>query len=163
MSSMKDLKTIASSLGITYSPNIGEATLAKKIEDYNLAQEKVNELKGLDKNEIEKALRDEALQQVRVKINCINPAKAKHQGDWLMASNSLIGTIKKFVPFNTEWHIPQILLNVAEEKKFTQHDARKNVRRLIKEYQIEVLPALTIEELDDLRHEQNLLDKSQGD
>ena len=161
--SIKDLKEEALSLGLSFSPNIGEETLRKKISDFRIAQETVQELQGMSTEDLNQRLKNEALVQVRIELTCMNPAKAKHQGDILMASNSNIGTIKKYVPFNTPWHIPQILLNVAEEKQFTMHDSKNNRRRWVKEYQIRVLPPLSVEELDDLKNQQAILDKTQGD
>ena len=93
----------------------------------------------------------------------MNPAKAEWDGEIFVAGNSLIGSIKKFVPFNADdgWHVPNIILQMLRERQcqifVTEKDSRGNKIRkgkLIREFAIEVLEPLTEEELHDLAQRQ---------
>lgn len=159
---IKDLKAEASELGLTYSPNVGYETLRKKIQDFKLLQEAQEEFSGETTKEQEERIRKDSNQLVRAQINCLNSSKSELTGEFFMASNRL-GTVRKYVAYNTPWHIPQILLNVIEEKRYTMYDARNQQRKELREYQIDILPPLTYEELEDLRHQEALLAKSQGE
>jgi len=108
-------------------------------------------------------LRKEANELVRVRISCMNPNKKDWDGEIYTVSNSVVGTVKKYVPFNAEngWHVPKIIFTAMTERKcqifHTVKDSRGNkVRKgkLIKELNIEVLPALTNIELKDLATQQ---------
>ena len=153
----KTLKEEAANLGIVFSPNIGEETLKTKIREFKLAQEVIAETTGaVTKVEQDNALRDEALKLVRVKVTCLNVEKARQQGFWAIGSNSLVGTIKKFIPVNVPWYMPQILVNVIQEKQFTISTGKNNQRMWTKEYNVEILPDISIQELEDLKHQQAL-------
>lgn len=154
MTTKKELMQEADKLGITYSPNIGEATLRKKIEDFRIAQEVIEESVGkLSKHELDNQLREQANKLVRIQVTCMNPQKHDQQGTIVMASNSVVGTHRKYISFNVPWHMPQILVNALEEKEFAI-PTKGNGRKLVKEYQVTYLPDLTPEELADLKHQQ---------
>jgi hypothetical protein len=105
-------------------------------------------------------LRKEANRLVRVRITCMNPAKKAWQGEIFTVSNNIVGTVKKFIPFNVEndgWHVPQIILNQIEERQFqtfastTDPKGRKLTKtRMAKEFVIERLDYLSPEELKQL-------------
>ena len=113
--------------------------------------------------EIAKQKRKKAAELVRVVVNCMNPNKREWEGEIFTVSNGTMGTFKKYVPFNNEngWHIPRIMLNMLEEKQcqvfhtVTRGNGQK-VREghLIKEFNIRVLPNLTVTELKDLANQQ---------
>ena len=96
----------------------------------------------------------------------MNPAKKAWQGEMFTVSNSSAGTFKKFVPFNIEdgWHIPQIMLNFLQERKFSEHyvsgkDSRgRDIKRyrLSREFAIEIMDPLTMKELNDLKIKQSM-------
>ena len=163
------LRDRANLLGVRFHPSIsldklrekvvaatsGEATPPDEAKD----TEPVEETVGQKRNRMKR----DALALVRVRITCMNPAKAEWEGEIVTAGNSLIGSVKKFVPFNADdgWHIPNILLQQLRERQcqifHTVTDARGNkVRKgkLIKEFAIEVLPPLTPEELAELARRQ---------
>lgn len=107
--------------------------------------------------------RREANELVRVNVACMNPNKRSQEGEIFTVSNSVVGTVKKFVQFNTEngWHVPRLILNVLEDRKcqiFVKgKDSKgrgKSTPKLIKEYAIEYLEPLTEQELKDLAAEQ---------
>ena len=163
------LRDRANLLGVRFHPSIsldklrekvvaatsGEATPPDEAKD----TEPVEETVGQKRNRMKR----DALALVRVRITCMNPAKAEWEGEIVTAGNSLIGSVKKFVPFNADdgWHIPNILLQQLRECQCqifqTVTDSRGNkVRKgkLIKEFAIEVLPPLTPEELAELARRQ---------
>lgn len=105
----------------------------------------------------------EANRLVRIRVSCMNPAKKEWEGELFTVGNGSIGTFKKFVPFNNEegYHVPHVILQQMQERQcqiFTQgKDDRGNkirVSKLIKEFAIEILDPLTVEELEDLAQRQ---------
>lgn len=166
---LQTLKDRANLLGVKFHPSISLEKLREKVmaatsgeaapNDDAKTAEPVEETVGQKRNRLKR----EALALVRVRITCMNPAKAEWEGEIVTAGNSLIGSVKKFVPFNADdgWHIPHILLQQLRERQCqifqTVSDARGNkVRKgkLIKEFAIEELPPLTAEELAELARRQ---------
>ncbi len=110
-------------------------------------------------------LRKEASALVRVRVTCMNPNKKEWKGEIFTASNSIVGTFRKYVQFNTEdgWHVPQIILNMIKARQFQTFYTIKNERgvavrkgKLVPEFAVEVLPPLTEEELLELSRRQAL-------
>lgn len=112
---------------------------------------------------LRKKLRAEAMALVRVQIANLDPKKASLQGEIFTIHNDIVGTVKRFVPYGdiTEdgWHIEQIIYEELKSRKF-QH-IRTYTDKVTKQIQVEKtmrnefsftkLPALTKEELQDLR------------
>lgn len=128
------------------------------------SKRKVAPVRKLTKAEQEQALRDklvrESMRLVRVRIYNLNPAKRDLPGEIIAVGNRYIGTVKKFIPFGeaTEngYHIPQVLLDDLKSRKFNQIRT-KSVNgqvqvesRMVPEYQIEVMPMLSKEQLEEL-------------
>jgi hypothetical protein len=93
----------------------------------------------------------------------MNPAKKEWDGEIISVGSSKIGTYKKFVKFNAEdgWHIPHIIYQYMKEKKcsvfYTVTDQRgQKIRKakLVNEFNMEVLPSLTDDELKALAQQQ---------
>lgn len=107
-------------------------------------------------------LKKEATQLVRVHVLNMNPFRKDWESDTYCVGNRSIGTIKRVVPFNTDWHVERALLNVMQERTCTIYTSRKNpvtgqedkTQRIIKELQIAILPPLTDKELRDLAQQQ---------
>src|SRR5690606_31453663 len=109
-------------------------------------------------------LRKEAFKLVRVRITCMNPLKKNFQGEVFTVSNSVIGTYRKYVPYNVEsddgWLVPKIMLNMLRERKFNQikFEKRNGVQipkpYLVKEFAIELLDPMTQKELTELARRQ---------
>lgn len=107
-------------------------------------------------------LRRKANKLVRVRVTCMNPNKKEWSGEILTASNSVIGTVRKFIPFGQETYVPQILLNMMEERQFQFFETKRDKRtgqqtrkpRLVKEFGIEKLKGLTKKELEELAKQQ---------
>lgn len=108
-------------------------------------------------------MRKDAAKLVRCRITCMNPAKTEYEGEIFTVSNSIVGTFRKYVPYNADegWHIPKIIFDHLQEKQCqvfhtVKDDRGRKVRKgkLIREFAIEVLPPLTKEELEDLAQRQ---------
>ena len=180
------LKQRAKMMGIKHHPSIGLDKLKVKIKDFQEIAKKANvkearealrakeakeaivapeivmtndvsmpETKGQKRARMVK----EAGRLVRVRISNMNPNKKEWEGDIYTVSNSVVGTFKKYIPYNNDegWHIPQIILTHLQERMCQVFYTVKNSRgakvrkgKLIKELAIEILPDLTAVELKDL-------------
>lgn len=167
------LKERADLLGITYHPSIGVEKLRDKInahlegtqeaETAPVVVEEEQAPTGETLAQRNVRLRKNAAKLIRVNVTCMNPAKKEWEGEIFTAGNSIVGTYKKYVPFNTEdgWHVPQIILNQILQRKcqvfYSAKDDRGNKIRKgkqIKEFAVDILPPLTPEELKDLAQRQ---------
>jgi hypothetical protein len=117
------------------------------------------------KNWLDANRRRKAQKLVRCIITNLNPEKKDWPGQIISVGSRKLGTFKHFVPFNTgePWHLPQIVVDVLMDKQCTvfhtkklQDGTEKVEGRLIKEYNIQVLPNLTPDELSDLARTQAL-------
>lgn len=183
------LKQRADQLGIKYGAKVGVDLLRTRVnaaingedEDTNLdndaeqEEEDPKEAKptlskkraeafGETPDEKRQRLRRDALKLVRVRITCMNPLKKEFKGEVFTVSNSVVGTYRKFVPYNTEsdegWLIPKIMLNMLRERKFNQiRFETKNGLKIprpnqVKEFAIELMEPPTKQELVELERRQ---------
>ena len=173
---LSTLKARADLLGIQYHPSIGIDKLKEKLgaamADKPKEPEKV--VVAVDPTKESEAqmlqrMRDEQLTLIRIRMACMNPNKTEWQGELFTFGNTLIGTHTKFVPFNTEdgWHVPKALLDLLQERQCQVFVAAKTKNgvsvkqgKLIKEFAIEILPALTQEELRDLAQRQAMAEST---
>ena len=164
---LDDLKNRAKQLGITFHPSIGIPKLREKIQEAlasdntQPATEKPVAIKKDDTGRASK--KAAALKLIRVNIGCLDPLKKAHQGDWFITGNSVIGTVKRFVPFNVDWHVPQIILNMIREKEFLSITTSRDDKgfeiinkRLTKTYTVSLLEPLSEQELKELAQRQAL-------
>lgn len=168
---LETLKAKADLMGISYHPSIGLQKLRSKvrqaIEESNSIQEQENETysegSGETEGEFRARKRREAAALVRIRVSCMNPNKKDWEGEIFTASNSVVGSFTKYVPFNNEegWHVPQIILNQIKERQcqifVTVRDNKGNrvtKGKLIKEFNVEILPPLSPEELKELADRQ---------
>lgn len=161
------LKARADLMGMSYHPSIGVDKLRAKI-DAALEEEQEEALKPKtvekeSENEVRARKRREASELIRIRVTCMNPNKKEWDGEIFTAGNSLVGTFKKYVPFNSDegWHVPRIIYNQLVQRQcqvFTNtKDSRGNTTRkgkMIKEFSIEIMPTLTPEELSELARRQ---------
>lgn len=127
------------------------------------AQEKLNAER--------EAARADALSLIRINVTCMNPLKKEMSGEIITVGNGLIGTVSKFVQFDTVdgWHVPKIIYNVLKERQFQQFAAKKvpkghpssRVTKLVREFSIEVLDPLTEKELAALKQRQLIAKNAQ--
>lgn len=161
------LKARADLLGISYHPSIGVDKLRDKVRAALASDTEEVKSKATSSGETEGQYRqrkiEEATRLVRIRLTCMNPLKKEWDGEIITVGNSLVGTLKKFIPFNAEegWHVPHMMYEELRDRQcqifFTKTDERGNKVRagkLIKEFAIEVLPQLTTEELKALATEQ---------
>lgn len=159
------LKARADQLGISYHPSIGLEKLREKVnaalsksaasEEAAPAPEKESEAERRSR------LKREALKLIRVRITCMNPQKRAWEGEIFTAGNGVIGTVKKYVPFDIEWHVPKIILDQIQARQCqifqNYRDERgRSIKRgkLIKEFNVEILPPLSEKELAELARRQ---------
>lgn len=169
------LKARADQMGISYHPSIGVEKLREKVNaalesQEELAEEEKAEKQGTDPKKETEAQRKarkrkEAAELVRIRVTCMNPNKKEYDGEIITAGNSLVGTFRKYVPFNADegWHVPRIIYNQLVQRQCqvftTVRDRRGNTTRkgkLIREFSIEVLPPLTEKELKELAQRQQM-------
>lgn len=162
------LKARADLLGISYHPSIGLEKLREKINaatSDEVPQTNAVQASAQEENVNQKRarLKKEALELVRIRVTCMNPAKAEWEGEIFTVGNSAIGSVTKYVPFNADagWHVPRIIYQQLVERQcqvfVTKTDSRGNKSRqgkLIKEFAIEVMPPLTPAELHELAQRQ---------
>ena len=106
---------------------------------------------------------NEAGKLVRINVANMNPNKKDWEGEIYTVSNSLVGTFRKYVPFNNDrgWHVPMIMFKMMKEKECqvfhtVKGPSGRKMRKgkLIKELNIEVMAPLTGEELQELARRQ---------
>ncbi len=175
------LKERADKLGVTYHPSIGLEKLREKVNaaitsEVKSDEDESDQAKPNESDEEVLAVKEETLAErrhrkrmeanelIRVNITCMNPAKKEWEGEIITAGNSLVGSFKKYIPFNTVdgWHVPRVILNQLKERQcqvfYTYKDpvtgqtTRKG--KLIKEFGIEYLDNLTPKEIHDLAQRQ---------
>ena len=165
---LTSLKERADLLGLSYHPSIGLDKLRDKVANAiagvkEEADPVVKEVVVESEATIRNKQRNDALELVRIRVSCMNPNKKEWEGEIFSVGNGLIGSQKKFVPFNNEegWHVPRCIYDMVVSREcqiFVSHkDARGNMTRkpkLIKEFAVEVLPNLTTEELEELARRQ---------
>lgn len=154
------LKARADMMGVKYHPSISLEKLKEKIT----AHMNAGEDKPVAEPEMDRAaLQKSASELMRIRVTCMNPAKKEWEGEIFTVGNSVVGTFKKYVPFNADegWHVPRIIYEQLKDRECqvftTVRDSRGNSTRkgkLIKEFAIEILPNLTEEEIKELAQRQ---------
>lgn len=159
------LKGQADLLKISYPSNITATTLRSRIME---ALVDADDTDGISNKEL-KELENENLKLVRVMVMPIAQHMRDYEGKIYSVGNSVLPMVTKYVAFNVEYHVPQIILNhiLAEERQFFVQRKLANggtVRepRIGKAYNVEFLEALTKEEIKELARSQenrNAIDK----
>lgn len=173
---MKDeitlLKEQATLLGIQFSNNIGLETLKSRIQEKLKVDSDEEDMVTDDtenstneKSERQKAI-EEQTKLVRIRVTCMNPFKRDIPGGIFAVGNKYIGTVRKYVPYNTTeegYHVPNCIYELLKRKQFTQRIKVKDrsvlggeriETRTVSEFAIEVLPQLSEKELAKLAAEQ---------
>jgi hypothetical protein len=159
-------------LGITFGPNASIATMRAQLAEAReqiFSEDAIPLPENAPKSEHDerRAMILEMTKLVRVRIACLNPAKSGLPGEIMAIHNDIVGTIKKFIPYDEagdEYHIPYILFKMLKRKQFLQIKDPPKPRngapsgapstKLVPEFSIEILPQLTPKELDDLKRAQ---------
>lgn len=166
------LKARADMLGISYHPSIGVEKLRAKVNDAVTAEpavevaEPVVAVAAVEEESFAQKrvrLKREASALVRIRVTCMNPAKKEWEGEIFSCGNTTVGSFTKYVPFNADdgWHVPEMIYKMIRDRQcqvfYTVTDDKGNkIRRgkLIREFAVEKLPALTPEELHELAQRQ---------
>ena len=136
---------------------------AKDIEESNAEKVNPNNPKRETERQRRARLFKESSKLIRVRITNMNPNKKEWEGDIYTVSNSLVGTFKKYIPYDNEegWHVPQIIVNHLKERQCQVFYTVKNNKgakirkgKLIRELAIEILPDLSVDELQSLAQRQ---------
>ena len=167
---LTSLKARADLMGITYHPNIGVDKLREKINtavtttpEEVIATSVVVEDTVETESQMRARCRREANELVFIRLNCMNPAKKEWDGEIISTGNSVVGTFTKFVPFNADqgWHVPKIIYEQLAQRQCqifiaTRDERGNSIRKnkMIKEFAIELLPPMTLEELEELARRQ---------
>lgn len=168
--SLAALKRRADMMGVKYHPNISEEKLASRIDDKlndkPAAPEETPKAAAapVEKTQAQKnaELKRKATALVRINIACMNPMKSDWEGEIFSTGNKVVGTMKKYVPFNTDWHVPRMVYNMIKQRKcqvfytirnpVTGEKSRKG--KLINEFTVSELPPLSEREMKDLAQRQ---------
>ena len=152
MTELDSLKQLATNMNIPYSPNIGIETLQARIDEAKAA---ITPVVAVATTRVENKL--EASKLIRVTVLCMDPGLKGHVGSWITASNAVVGTLKRFVPFDQETHIENFIFKVMRDKVYRKtievpdgKGGKYKVNRFVPAYNIAVLPALTPAELKEL-------------
>lgn len=112
------------------------------------------------------AARRQAEKLVRVKVSNLDPTKKAYSAQAFGFSNSVVGTIRKVVPFDVDegFHIPEVLLDVIRNVKHRVTKYRTKIHGgsevqipysvEVSSYGIEILPALSADELEVIKQRQ---------
>ena len=132
-----------------------DASTASKLKIKPLSEEEL-------RNRNREIKRKEAVRLVRVNITCMNSNKREWQGEIFTVSGKAFGTLRRFIPFGVDWHVPQVMLNMIKERQCTMYSSKKtktgetSIQRLVPEFGINYLNPLNKKELDNLAREQAL-------
>lgn len=184
---LESLKARAMQLGIKHHPSIGLDKLREKVnaaakgepapveEDVEwraVTEPTVQSVPApVEETKQQKSVRlkNEANELIRVNISCMNPNKSEWDGEIFTGGNSVVGSFRKYVPFNVDWHVPRVLVNMLEQRKaqifFTHTDHRGNKSRrgrLAKEFAVSYLDPLSVDEIHDLAQRQAMANGTQA-
>ena len=184
---IQELKHKATALGMPpVSPNIGLATLRKKVADFEAALDadmqgpevivkecRLTGIGGASDRELERLQRIKrngqrhvASEQMFVMVSPLNPAESALRGRIISGENDIVRE-KKWVEFHTKWKIPRILYNVLKEATFVKHVPTKigNVDThkpmVVPAYNVQILPPPTEAEIKEIK-ERQILQNSVG-
>lgn len=106
---------------------------------------------------------NEQTKLVRLRITCLDPKKKDLPGEIFTVANESLGTIRKYVPFGEAtddgYHVPfciytmmkgRLFLNIRTYKDKKNNNQIKIEQNWAREFALEVLPPLTMEELKTL-------------
>lgn len=158
---LDELKAYADEQGIKYTAKTTQTQLQKLIDKHN------EDVEAQVANDVATEVTKDAMKLLRVIITPMNPLKRDIQGDIFSVGNSVIPTYTKYVPYNVEWHIPQIMYDMLNEKEETAMIKSRDNRgrdvihtRTIKAFNIAVLPPLTQAQLDELARVQSVREQA---
>lgn len=161
------LKQRATVMGIQFSNNISidklKLRIQEKLDGVTPSDEVVVKAPVDAKTPtIRQYMQTTQMKLVRLRIQNLNPAKKDLQGEIVSVANEYLGTITKFIPFGEAtdegYHVPYCLYQDMLNKQFLNIKVTKDKRTGVpkvetnwaREFALEVLPQLTVEELQTL-------------
>jgi hypothetical protein len=121
-----------------------------KVEDKSVPKPSGKKTPGQIKAEARRA----AEKKSRCIVTPMDKDKAELKGEIISCGNSMTGFIKEYVPFGKEWHLRSIVIDTLKDKKMLSTRDRHTPKGVVKEnieivqYNVQILPDLTQEELD---------------
>lgn len=167
MDELELLKQRADTMGIKYSPNIGVDALRAKVDAAQSGEATKTtsgtEVKPL--HQLRQEMQKSEMALVRLRIANLNPDKKDLHGEIFTVANKIIGTVRVFVPYGEKtddgWHVPTIIYKQLKARKFLQVRVLTRAgghteveQKWVPEFALEVLPALTEDELARLANQQ---------
>ena len=160
---LQSIKDQLDSLGVTYHPNTGIEKLKTLLAKATVNEKEETVSTKETKSETKLTPMEEATRLIRVIVTPVDPMKKLSQGEIFTVSNDVIGTIRKYIAFNTEdgYHVPKIILDMLKEKKYTAiiqtkgSGDTKTTTRELPAFNIVELEPLTQRELDVLAAKQS--------
>lgn len=157
-----ELKEKADLMGIKYSKKISIEALKQKINEHvenaNLANESKQEIL-----KIKEQIFKENMKLVRCRITCLDPNRDNLKGEFITVANSYLGTVTKFVPYNTPaaeaYHLPYIIYKRLKKLKYAKREATDKLSPndtftdnyvMRPAFNVDVLEPLTEKELNEL-------------
>ena len=142
----EELRVKADLLGITYSPNIGNDTLADKIKEHTEAVEKAASFQT-DEGKA-KAATDMARIPLKVRVSNLDAEEREHTTVYRCVMNTYF-TIAHVIPLDTEWFVPKCLcdsldnammqVHVKEIDPITNRATGNMVPKQVKKYNVQYL------------------------
>lgn len=161
----ENLKARANVLGLDFPANIPTDKLREKVNEA-ISGSRSDTIRA-PANETNADLRSrkrmEALKLIRCRVTCMDSAKKEWNGEIITVSNSVVGTVRKYVPYNSDapYHLEQIIISALREKKmqvFVNKPGKYGVpnkeSKTVNAYSIEILDPLTDAELQKLAQAQ---------
>lgn len=110
---------------------------------------------GVTKAQKRLIARKEATRLVRVNITAMSPFEKQLKGAFFDVGNSVIGAVRRYVPFDVDWHVEEIIVEHLKNKKYrTKREYKDPVTRQTvyenlfhRAFGVVVLESLTSEEL----------------
>lgn len=156
LTQMEMLRGQADLMGIPYGDNLSERALRKLLLDTLNADNDGNDLSTDERLSLEQ----DSTRLVRCIITPVDPLLKEHEGEFFAVANSVLPFNVKYVMFNVEYHVPNILLDQIKSQQFQYFTTKvvdgQKVRdsKLANTFSVTELPPLTKEELKDLANNQ---------
>jgi hypothetical protein len=179
---LENLREKAKKLGVKHHPSAGAEVIRQKIKEFEAAAAAASsgsnssatntansdsppDPRTPQQIEMQRrmAIRHQAERLVRCRITCMNPAKKEWTGELFTVANRSTPTLKRFVPFGVDWHVPKMMLDAIRAREFqtfvtekSRNGIDKRTGKLVREFAIEIVDPLTPEELQELARRQAL-------
>ncbi len=94
--------------------------------------------------------RKEAMKLVRCNITAMAPFEKQLQGAFFDVGNSVVGSIRRYIPFDTDWHVERMLLDHIRDRSYRTKREWKDPETRKTMYENRFHKAFGVVELDSL-------------